>query len=135
MAVVTASWVAKSYSRIGLGGIVILGAAIAAALYRIAAPLAMLLVAAFRGPQDFLPLEPGARWTLDNLTAVYLDRELYGLVIPNTLVFVLVSVTLGFCTAFTLAWLGERTNLPGRNSVFTIVLFPLLVPGVVVAIA
>jgi iron(III) transport system permease protein len=82
-----------------------------------------------------LPLEPGARWTLENLGEVYLDRSLYGAIIPNTLVFVAGSVVLGFAIAFALAWLVERTDLPGRNAVFTLVLFPLLVPGVVVAIA
>ena len=33
-----------------------------AAIYLIAVPLAMLLFAAFRGPADYLPFEPGARW-------------------------------------------------------------------------
>jgi iron(III) transport system permease protein len=95
----------------------------------------MLLVAAFRGPQDLLPFEPGARWTLENLAAVYLDRSLYTNIIPNTLIFVVGAVALGFVTAFLLAWLVERTDLPGRDAIFTLVLFPLLVPGVVVAIA
>ena len=40
-------------------------------------PLVMLLTAAFRGPQDVLPFEEGARWTFDNLTAIYLDAGLY----------------------------------------------------------
>lgn len=135
MAVVTASWISKGYGRIGLGGALIVGAGIAAAVYLIAAPLVMLFVAAFRGPQDFLPLERGAHWTFANLAAVYLDRSLYATVIPNTLVFVAGSVVVGFAASFALAWLVERTDLPGRNGVFTIVLFPLLVPGVVVAIA
>ena len=121
--------------RIGLAGVLILAAGIVAALYLIAAPLGMLLVAAFRGPQDYLPLEPGAVWTLDNLAAVYLDRSLYSTIIPNTLIFVAGAVALGFAIAFALAWLVERTDLPCRNAVFTIVLFPLLVPGVVAAIA
>jgi iron(III) transport system permease protein len=123
------------FGRIGPVGALILGAGVAAAVYLIAAPLGMLLIAAFRGPQDFLPLEPGAQWTVENLTAVYLDRSLYGTIIPNTLIFVSGAVVLGFAVAFALAWLVERTDLPGRNAVFTLVLFPLLVPGVVVAIA
>jgi iron(III) transport system permease protein len=121
--------------RIGLVGISVLAAGILAALYLISAPLAMLLIAAFRGPQDFLPLEPGSHWTLENFAAVYADPRLYTNIIPNTLVFVAGAVILGFVTAFVLAWLVERTDLPGRNTVFTIVLFPLLVPGVVTAIA
>lgn len=128
-------WISKGYGRVGLGGALVLAVGIIAALYLIAAPLGMLLVAAFRGPQDLLPFEPGARWTLGNLAAVYLDRDLYTHIIPNTLVFVAGAVSFGFVTAFILAWLVERTDLPFRNLIFTLVLFPLLVPGVVTAIA
>ncbi|HXS40661.1 MAG TPA: iron ABC transporter permease [Stellaceae bacterium] len=125
----------KPSGRIGLAGGLILGAGILAAIYLISAPLGMLLVAAFRGPKDLLPFEPGSEWTFANFAAVYLDRDLYRIIIPNTLVFVAGAVALGFVTAFALAWLVERTDLPGRNAIFTIVLFPLLIPGVVVAIA
>ena len=125
----------KRGARIGPVGAIILGAGILAAIYLISAPLGMLLVAAFRGPKDLLPFEPGAEWTFANFAAVYLDRDLYAIVIPDTLVFVAGAVALGFVTAFALAWLVERTDLPGRNAIFTIVLFPLLIPGVVVAIA
>ena len=40
-----------------------------------------------------------------------------------------------FFTAFTLAWLVERTDLPWRTTIFTAILFPLLVPGIVMAFA
>jgi iron(III) transport system permease protein len=118
-----------------LSSIITLGAGALAALYLISAPLAMLLVAAFRGPDDMLPFEQGAVWTLDNLVAVYGDRALYTNVIPNTLVFTAGAVALGFVTAFILAWLTERCDLPFRNAIFALILFPLLVPGVVLAIA
>lgn len=121
--------------RLDLRGALILGAGVVAALYLISAPLLMLLAAAFRGPDDVLPFEPEARWSLGNLAAVYSDRALYTTIIPNTLIFVAGAVVLGFVTAFVLAWLTERSDLPLRNTVFALVLFPLLVPGVVVAIA
>jgi iron(III) transport system permease protein len=121
--------------RLDLRGALILGASVVAALYLISAPLLMLLAAAFRGPEDVLPFESDARWSLGNLVAVYSDRALYATVIPNTLIFVAGAVALGFATAFVLAWLTERSDLPLRNAVFALVLFPLLVPGVVVAIA
>src|SRR5215831_9831870 len=94
----------------------------------------MLLTAAFRGPQDLLPFEDGAHWTFDNLREVYLDAHLYQVLIPNTLIFTAGSVALTFAIAFTLAWLIERTDLPWRNGIYTIVLFPLLVPGIVFSI-
>ena len=40
-----------------------------------------------------------------------------------------------FFTAFTLSWLVERTDLPWRTTIFTAILFPLLVPGIVMAFA
>lgn len=124
-----------SRGEIGIAGGLVVGGTVAAALYLISGPLLMLLAAAFRGPHDLLPFEPGARWTLANLAAVYADRDLYRHVIPDTVIFTLGSVALTFVTAFLLAWLVERTDLPLRNAAFTVILFPLLVPGIVLAIA
>lgn len=106
-----------------------------AAVYFIAVPLAMLLFTAFRGPADYLPLEEGARWTLENARSVYLNPVLYDTIIPNTLVFVAGVVVLNFAIAFTLAWLVERTDLPGRSGWFPLIVFPLLVPTQVLGIA
>src|SRR5215470_19175312 len=119
---------------VGIAGWVVIASASLAAAYFILGPLSMLFTAAFRGPQDFLPFEDGAQWTLDNLRAVYLDAYLYAVVIPNTLIFTVGSVIVTFAIAFPLAWLVERTDLPLRNGVYTIVLFPLLVPGIVLCI-
>jgi iron(III) transport system permease protein len=55
--------------------------------------------------------------------------------LSDTLAFTLGSVAVGFAVAFTLAWLVERTDLPGRGFWFTLILFPLLVPTVMLAIA
>ncbi|MDB5409762.1 MAG: Iron(III) transport system permease protein [Rhodospirillales bacterium] len=125
----------RRWGELGIAGVLVISLTVLAALYLISAPLIMLLTTAFRGPQDLLPFEPGAIWTFENLRAVYLDTKLYTSVIPNTLIFTAGSVSLTFVLAFTLAWLVERTDLPWRTTVFTIVLFPLLVPGVVLAIA
>ncbi|HUK61101.1 MAG TPA: iron ABC transporter permease [Stellaceae bacterium] len=126
---------AARFRETGAAGTAILAAAAAFALYLISAPLVMLLAAAFRGPKDDLPFEPGSHWTLDNLAAIYLDRRLYAVVVPGTLEFVAGSVALGFAVAFALAWLVERTDMPLRSLIYTSVLFPLLVPGVVLAVA
>lgn len=121
--------------QLGLAGsIAVVGAAVAA-LYLVLAPLLALLLTAFRGPSDLLPFEPGAHWTFDNLVEVYLKTPLLSTVLPNTAIFVLGSVAVTFFTAFTLAWLIERTDLPWRTPIFTAILFPLLVPGIVMAFA
>jgi len=120
--------------EIGVVGWIVIAAASLAALYFILGPLTMLVTTAFRGPQEFLPFEEGAHWTLDNLKTVYSDPALYRTIIPNTLIFTVGSVSVTFAVAFLLAWLVERTNLPWRNVVYTAVLFPLLVPGIVLSI-
>jgi iron(III) transport system permease protein len=107
----------------------------AAAVYLIAVPLAMLIYAAFRGPADFLPFEPGAQWTLDNVRAVFTDPIMYGEIIPDTLTFVAGTVCLTTLMALTMAWLIERTDLPYRNIWFALIILPTLVPIVVQAIA
>jgi iron(III) transport system permease protein len=117
-----------------VGGLFVTGAALAA-IYLVMAPLLALLATAFRGPSDLLPFEPGAHWTLDNLLEVYRGTNLLTTVLPNTAIFVGGSVVVTFLTAFTLAWLVERTDLPWRTALFTVILFPLLVPGIVMAFA
>jgi iron(III) transport system permease protein len=106
-----------------------------AAIYLIAVPLAMLLVAAFRGPADYLPFEPGARWTLEHVYSLLTDPLIYTRILPDTFIFVIGTVALVFVVALGLAWLVERTDLPGREVWFSLILFPLLVPTPVLAIA
>lgn len=103
--------------------------------YLIAAPLSMMFLTAFRGPRDFLPLEPEARWTFEHFQTIYADPTLYAQIIPDTLIFAIGAVAVTFAAALTLAWLVERTDLPGRNLWFAFILFPLLVPTPVLAIA
>jgi len=126
---------ARRASDLDAGAKLILAAGALLAVYLIAAPLGMLLIAAFRGPADLLPFEPGAHWTLEHFRAVYGDSVLYTRILPDTLVFVIGAVALTFVIAFTLAWLVERTDLPWRDLWYALILFPLLVPSVVLAIA
>ena len=125
----------KRRGQFGLVGVLAMAGAAAAALYLVLAPLLALLATAFRGPSDLLPFEAGAHWTFDNLIEVYVNTPLLSNVLPSTAIFVLGSVAVTFFAAFTLAWLVERTDLPWRTAIFTLVLFPLLVPGVVMAFA
>ena len=76
-----------------------------------------------------MPFEPGAHWTFANLAEVYLGTNLLTTVLPNTAIFVGGSVVVTFFTAFTLAWLVERTDLPWRTAIFTAILFPVAGPG------
>jgi len=105
------------------------------AIYLLAVPLAMLLFAAFRGPADYLPFEPGARWTLEHIQALFTDPVITTRILPDTFVFVVGTVVVVFAVGLTLAWLVERTEFPGREIWFSLILFPLLVPTPVLAIA
>ncbi len=118
----TASWLVP-----GIGALL--------ALILVGAPLAMLVFAAFRGPSDYLPFEPGAHFTLDNVRDLFSDPVLLTRILPDTLIFVAGTVSLTTLTAFTLAWLIERTDLPARNLWFALIVFPLLIPIPVAAIA
>ena len=60
----------------------------------------MLLFAAFRGPSDYLPFEPGARWTLENFRALFTDPVIYTRILPDTFVFVAGTVALTFAIGF-----------------------------------
>ena len=127
--------VQRRCGELGVTGVFVLAFAIVAAVYFVSAPLVMMLASAFRGPDDLLPFERGADWTLDHFTEIYFNPLLYQETIPQTLSFGIGAVAVAFVTAFTLAWLVERTDIPGRNIIFTFILFPLLIPTVILAIA
>ncbi len=113
----------------------VLAGGVAGAIFLIAVPLLMLLFAAFRGPADYLPFEPGARWTIEHVRALLTDPVVTTRILPDTFVFVAGTVVVVFAIGLGLAWLVERTDLPGREIWFSLILFPLLVPTPVLAIA
>src|SRR5512145_1929566 len=125
----------RSPDNLDLSARLVLAVGAGAAIYLIGVPLAMLLFAAVRGPADFLPFEPGARWTFEHIQALFTDPIIYTRILPDTFVFVAGTVAVVFAIAFGLAWLVERTDLPGREIWFPLILFPLLVPTPVLAIA
>src|SRR3954464_2167492 len=83
-----------------------------AAIYLIAVPLAMLLFAAFRGPADYLPFEPGARWTLEHVQALFTDPVIYTRILPDTFIFVAGTVAVAFAIGIRPAWLCARPDTP-----------------------
>lgn len=116
------------------GKVIPFGAGIAV-VWLLGIPLLILVYTAFRGPGDYLPFEQGARWTLDNVQRLFSDPVLFRRVLPQTMIFVAGTATLTLSIAFVLAWLVERTELRGRNIWFTLILFPSLVPVVLLAVA
>ena len=108
----------------------LIGGAVAAAVYLLAPPVALTLFSALRTPGDRLPFEDGVGWGLDNFAALYRSGALQS-TLADTAVFVAGSVVLAFAAALVLAWLVERTDLPLRRLVYVLLLVPLMMPGIV----
>ena len=113
---------------------VVLGGAVLALLYLIGAPLLMTVFTAFRGPVDFLPFEPGARFTLDNIKAVY-TSGIFRDTLTDTAWFVGGSTVLAFVVSFILAFLVERTTLPCRDLLFTLLTLPIMIPPLITGLS
>jgi iron(III) transport system permease protein len=71
-------------------------------------------------------------FTLQNFRDLYSD-SLFRDAISNTILFAVVTVLTALLFAIPIAWLMERTNLPGRSLVFSFMALTLLVPGFFVA--
>ncbi|MBY0338533.1 MAG: iron ABC transporter permease [Acetobacteraceae bacterium] len=98
--------------------------------YLAVVPLVLLTLSSFK-PEGFLDDEG---WVLDNWRAVYLGRDLWPM-LRNTVVFALGSTAAALLMGTLLAWLVERTDLPGRGIVRVMIVLPLATPPLLLAIA
>jgi len=71
---------------------------------------------------------------LTNYATVWLDPQTYGLLL-NTVIFVVGATALGIALAAVLAWLVERTNVPGKAWLYAGIPMTLVVPGLLQAMA
>lgn len=94
-------------------------------------PLVMVTLASLK-PPDVLPWE-ASPLVLSNFAAVYSSGVTYTL-LANTLVYALGSLVVGIVPALALAWLAERTDMPGRRHVFTVSLVSLGLPPMLTAL-
>ena len=102
-------------------------------LFLVLAPLAFLVLGSFstaRLPGDFSLATMG----LVNYIKVYSDAGLIDL-FTNTVIYVAGSAALGLGLAVTLAWLVERTNMPGKIFLYAGVPMTLAMPGMLQAMA
>lgn len=106
--------------------------AIAALLFLLGGPIAFVVFTAFRGPGDLMPLDPRATFTLQNLTSVLQSGHLFKTLL-DTLVFVVGTVFVATLFGLPLAWLFERTNVRFANTLYLLLLAPMLIPGIVSA--
>jgi iron(III) transport system permease protein len=66
--------------------------------------------------------------TLDNFRRVYTDTQTF-YILRDTTGFALVTVAVAVIFGLPTAWLCERTDLPGKSIVFTLMTISLLTPG------
>jgi len=104
----------------------------AVVFYLVLGPLAIALLATFR-KKGTLPFEPGP-FTLENYAEVFLDPSTWALIL-NTLVFAGGSLILGMSLALILGWLVERSDMPYHELMFSLIIAPMAIPGMMAAIA
>lgn len=93
-------------------------------------PLVLLLISSFR-PTGF-PMEPG--FTVSHYLETYTDPRFWELA-GNTVIFSVGSTVLALAVGVVLAWLVERTDLPAKGAVRTMVILPMATPPILLAIA
>ena len=97
--------------------------------YLVVAPLAALIISSLR-PTGF-PLDDG--WTLGNYVKAYGNVEFLSL-LSNTVVFAVGATVVAVSTALLLAWVLERTDVPGRAAFRVMVLIPIAIPPLLLAL-
>lgn len=123
----------KSRFRITSRGLYIAGTT-ALLLYLIVGPLGMLIFSSFKRTEGALPFEGIAPYSLENYSDVFLSSSTYN-VVWNTAIYAAGALILSFAIAITLAWLVERTDLPFRNTIYTLVIAALGIPAVIAGIS
>ncbi len=84
--------------------------------------LAIVLVIAFQDPID------ASVYTLKNFRNLYLEPFVYSTLL-NTAGFTLVGTFTALFFAVPIAWLAERTDLPGRSLIFPLMMASTILPG------
>lgn len=75
-----------------------------------------------------LPGTPEAHFTFDNFIRLYTDPFVVK-ALSNTLVFSLVTVVVSLFFGISMAWLVERSDLPGKSLLYALMSLGLLLPG------
>lgn len=97
--------------------------------YLVLAPLAVLFVSSLT--PSGLPFDPG--WTLKNYLTVYWDVEFWGMV-WTTIKFAVGSMVGAMTMGIILAWVVERTDLPGKRALRICLTLPMAIPPFLLAI-
>ncbi len=99
-------------------------------LWVVAAPIILMVVSSLREGNY---ITPGA-FTLDNYKTVYLSSQTYPALI-NTLIYAAAVSAISLFLSTIFAWLVERTDMPGRDLAWVMMLLPLAMPGILRSMA
>jgi iron(III) transport system permease protein len=99
-------------------------------LWVVAAPITTMVLSSFREGSF---ISPGS-FTLNNYATVYLSRQTYPM-LANTIVFAVAVSGISLIVATLFAWLVERTDMPGRDLAWILMLLPLAMPGIMRSMA
>ncbi len=122
---------AQRVATLRRGEYVLLFVAIIVAGWLILPALLITIVQAFRVPSGRLFFEATSSWGVSNFPDVYSGSRALQSTAIDTAIYTVGAVSLGFSIGLVIAWLIERTNLPLRNIVFVVLLFPLMMPAIV----
>ncbi|MGZ8486355.1 MAG: ABC transporter permease [Candidatus Binatia bacterium] len=75
---------------------------------------------------------PSAIYTLGNYRDVFTDPLLYR-VVTNTVIFTVTTTLFAMLFGLPVAWLAERTTIPGKTLIYVIMTLGLLIPGIYTA--
>ncbi|NND02818.1 MAG: sugar ABC transporter permease, partial [Acidimicrobiia bacterium] len=111
-----------------------IGGTVALLLYLVAGPVGILIFSSFKRTEGSLPFESIAPYSLENYRDVFLSSSTYDIV-WNTAIYAAGALLLSFSIAIALAWLVERTDIPLRNTIYTLVIAALGIPAVIAGIS
>ena len=124
---------AEPRSRFVSGRGLYIAGTVALLVYLIIGPLGVLLFSSVKKTEGSLPFEGTAEYTLENYSDVFLSSSTYETV-WNTGIYAGGALLLSFSIAIALAWLVERTDIPLRNTIYTLVIAALGIPAVIAGI-
>ncbi|MEU4659688.1 iron ABC transporter permease [Streptomyces sp. NPDC023723] len=114
-----------------LGGVnIAIGAVLA---YLVLFPLGMLVYSSLKDSEFKLPFQVSG-FSLSNFTQIFSSERLLEVTL-NSAIFVVGTVVLASVISVTLAYLFERTDIPGRRFLAPSTLAPMAVPATVMAVA
>lgn len=93
-----------------------------------AAVLLLLLAVVWLSLTTSVPAIPGGPYTFDHIASMLASHETW-LVLGNTLVFAALATAIAMIGGTAIAWVVERTDLPGPQFVYAGLTLALLIPG------